>query len=246
MADAPRAVRRRRGAAASGPRSASASSARRCRCSARSTSPADRPGPRPAARDGAAARRRPLGRRGGGRLVDPGRGRLGRGGLLARRSSMRCRRRPAAAALLARLAARYRLAILSNWPLAVTIDRYAEAAGWTPHLAAIVVLAAGRDDQAAPGDLRRGPDGARRSRRPRRSSTSATTGRRTSSGAKRAGWRAAYLRAGPRDSPLPGERARGDDRAATLRARARSRPRAGRDARRRPATAGGSTGAGRR
>ena len=46
---------------------------------------------------------------------------------------------PGAAALLGRLAARYRLAILSNWPLATTIDRYAEAAGWSPYLAAIVV-----------------------------------------------------------------------------------------------------------
>jgi FMN phosphatase YigB (HAD superfamily) len=41
--------------------------------------------------------------------------------------------------LLGRLAGRYRLAILSNWPLAATIDRYAEAAGWTAHLDAIVV-----------------------------------------------------------------------------------------------------------
>ena len=40
---------------------------------------------------------------------------------------------------LARLAARHDLAILSNWPLAATIDRYADAAGWTPFLRAIVV-----------------------------------------------------------------------------------------------------------
>src|SRR4029077_5469028 len=46
---------------------------------------------------------------------------------------------PGRAELLARLAAGYRVAILSNWPLAVTIARYAEAAGWTPSLAAIVV-----------------------------------------------------------------------------------------------------------
>ena len=36
--------------------------------------------------------------------------------------------RPGGPALLARLAPRYRLAILSNWPLAATIDRYVEAA----------------------------------------------------------------------------------------------------------------------
>ena len=39
---------------------------------------------------------------------------------------------PVARALLARLAETYDLAILSNWPLAATIDRYVEAAGWGP------------------------------------------------------------------------------------------------------------------
>jgi FMN phosphatase YigB (HAD superfamily) len=46
---------------------------------------------------------------------------------------------PGASALLARLAVGRDLAILSNWPLAATIDRYAEAHGWLPHLRAIVV-----------------------------------------------------------------------------------------------------------
>ena len=46
---------------------------------------------------------------------------------------------PGAGALLGRLAAHRDLAILSNWPLAATVDRYAEARGWTPHLRAIVV-----------------------------------------------------------------------------------------------------------
>jgi putative hydrolase of the HAD superfamily len=41
--------------------------------------------------------------------------------------------------MLGRLAAERDLAILSNWPLAATIDRYAEARGWLPHLRAIVV-----------------------------------------------------------------------------------------------------------
>jgi HAD superfamily hydrolase (TIGR01509 family) len=45
-----------------------------------------------------------------------------------------------AGATLERLAERgFALAILSNWPLAVTIDRYAEAQGWLPFLRAIVV-----------------------------------------------------------------------------------------------------------
>jgi HAD superfamily hydrolase (TIGR01549 family) len=46
---------------------------------------------------------------------------------------------PGVTDMLGRLAAERDLAILSNWPLAVTIDRYAEAHGWLPHLRAIVV-----------------------------------------------------------------------------------------------------------
>jgi putative hydrolase of the HAD superfamily len=109
-----------------------------------------------------------------------------------------------AGALLARLAPRYRLAILSNWPLAATIDRYADAAGWTPHLRAIVVsqregtikphpaiFAATRralgEPEPDPGAiLHVGDDWAA-----------------DVVGARRAGWRAAYLLGRPGDSPLP-------------------------------------------
>lgn len=112
---------------------------------------------------------------------------------------------PAAGRLLARLARRYRLAILSNWPLAATIDRYADAAGWTPHLVAIVVSqrvgtikphpaifdaarAALGDPAPRPGAvLHVGDDWAA-----------------DVVGAKRAGWQAAWLAARPDDSPLPG------------------------------------------
>ncbi len=41
--------------------------------------------------------------------------------------------------MLARLARQYRLAVLSNWPLAVTIERFVEAAGWSDSLATVVV-----------------------------------------------------------------------------------------------------------
>src|SRR6185295_5700585 len=111
---------------------------------------------------------------------------------------------PGRAALLARLAERHRVAILSNWPLAVTIDRYAEAAGWTTSLAAIVVsqrvgtikphpaifaaarAALGTPEPAAGAILHVGDDWAA-----------------DVVGAKRAGWRAAWLRSRPADSPLP-------------------------------------------
>jgi len=112
---------------------------------------------------------------------------------------------PAAGPLLESLAPRYRLAILSNWPLAVTIDRYAEAAGWTPHLEAIVVsqrvgtikphpaiFASARTALGSPvpepgGILHVGDDWAA-----------------DVVGAKRSGWRAAWLASRPDDSPLPG------------------------------------------
>jgi FMN phosphatase YigB (HAD superfamily) len=112
---------------------------------------------------------------------------------------------PVAGPLLGRLALRYRLAILSNWPLAVTIDRYADAQGWTPHLAAIVVsqrvgtikphpaifdaarAALGAPAPAPDAILHVGDDWAA-----------------DVVGAKRAGWQAAWLMARPVDSPLPG------------------------------------------
>lgn len=110
---------------------------------------------------------------------------------------------PAAGALLARLAAQYQLAILSNWPLAATIDRYVEAAGWAPHLAAVVVsqrvgsikphpaiFAAAREALGSPepGEiLHVGDDWAA-----------------DIVGAKRVGWHAAWVASRPEDSPLPG------------------------------------------
>ena len=46
---------------------------------------------------------------------------------------------PAIEPMLARLAGRFRLGIVSNWPLAVAIERFVEAAGWSTHLRAVVV-----------------------------------------------------------------------------------------------------------
>jgi len=110
---------------------------------------------------------------------------------------------PGATELLSRLARDHRLAILSNWPLAATIDRYAEAAGWMPYLAAVVVsqrvgtikphpaiFAAARDALGSPPPgaiLHVGDDWAA-----------------DVVGAKRAGWLTAYLTSRPNDSPLPG------------------------------------------
>lgn len=105
-------------------------------------------------------------------------------------------------ALLAALSSAFRLAILSNWPLAATIDRYAEAAGWAPHLAAIVVSqrvgtikphpAIFHAARAALGE----PD-------PQAILHVGDDWNADVAGARGVGWRAAYVRSRPVDSPLP-------------------------------------------
>ena len=160
------------------------------------------PDPRPAARHARARAGCALGRRGRGRLSSPAEVAWAVE-VYSRAFVTSLPPAPAAGAVLATLAARYRLAILSNWPLAATIDRYVEAAGWAPHLAAVVVsqrvgtikphpaiFAAAR---AALGDpepssiLHVGDDWAA-----------------DVVGAKRVGWRAALVASRPDDSPLPG------------------------------------------
>jgi FMN phosphatase YigB (HAD superfamily) len=130
---------------------------------------------------------------------------------------------PAAGPLLERLARRYRLAILSNWPLASTIDRYVEAAGWAPHLAAVVVsqrvgvikphpaiFRAAEAALAAGGDgVGSGPGGTSAPGDPPDRLLAASilhVGDDPAAdvqGAQAAGWRAALVRSRPPDSPLP-------------------------------------------
>ncbi len=109
---------------------------------------------------------------------------------------------PGVTKMLGRLAVDRDLAILSNWPLAATIDRYAEARGWLPHLRAIVVsqrvgtikphptiFAAARSalgDPLPAAILHVGDDWAA-----------------DVVGAAAAGWRTAWLAARPEESPLP-------------------------------------------
>jgi FMN phosphatase YigB (HAD superfamily) len=121
---------------------------------------------------------------------------------------------PAVGALLARLAARYRLGILSNWPLAVTIDHYAEAAGWVPHLAAIVVSERVGAIKPHPAIFRAAETALRRAEgRPLEPGSILHIGDDWAAdvvGAAGAGWRTAYLRDRPPDSPLPGSDPDGD------------------------------------
>lgn len=110
-------------------------------------------------------------------------------------------------------AAGFALAILSNWPLAVTIDRFAEAQGWLPYLRAIVV-------SQRIGTIKPHPSIFRAAEAALGFAAGAATdgaeGRRDTGilhvgddwaadvvGASRAGWRTAYLRNRQADTPLP-------------------------------------------
>jgi HAD superfamily hydrolase (TIGR01509 family) len=110
---------------------------------------------------------------------------------------------PGVDAMLRRLArSGRRLAILSNWPLAATVDRYADLHGWSPFLHAVVVsqrvgvikphpaiFAAARSalgDPAPEAVLHVGDDWAA-----------------DVLGAAAAGWRTAWVTTRPTDTPLP-------------------------------------------
>jgi HAD superfamily hydrolase (TIGR01509 family) len=113
--------------------------------------------------------------------------------------------RPWVGELLQQLAADRTLAILSNWPLAATIDRYAEAAGWDGHLAAIVVSQRVGTIKPHPAIFAAAlhalgsPD-------PRTVLHVGDDWAADVVGAAEAGWRSAWLDAGPLDSPLPSSR----------------------------------------
>jgi HAD superfamily hydrolase (TIGR01549 family) len=111
---------------------------------------------------------------------------------------------PGVEPLLARLAGRWRLGLLSNWPLAATIDRYLEAAGWDRHLSAVVVSQRVGAIKPHPAIFRAaeaalGLAAADRERILHVGDDWAAD----VVGAKRAGWRSAYLTARPESSPLP-------------------------------------------
>ena len=109
-----------------------------------------------------------------------------------------------AAALFGRLRGAFRLAILSNWPLAWAIDRIAERSGWIEHLDAIVVSERVGWVKPHPAIFEATADALR-------VDTSALlhVGDDWAAdvvGAKGVGARVAYLDARPADSPLPSSR----------------------------------------
>ncbi|HYM82719.1 MAG TPA: HAD family hydrolase [Candidatus Dormibacteraeota bacterium] len=111
---------------------------------------------------------------------------------------------PSVGPLLDRLSTTHRLAVLSNWPLAVTIDRYIEAAGWARHFDAIVVSQ--RVGWIKPHEAIFRATEAMLGLRPDDRATTMHVGDDWAAdvvGAKRAGWLAAHLSSRPEDSPLP-------------------------------------------
>lgn len=112
--------------------------------------------------------------------------------------------RAEAGTVLVELARSRRLAIVSNWPLAATIDRYVAAQGWDRLLAAVVVSArvgAIKPDvaifRAAETVLGLGPEERGRILHVGDDPLADVVG------AKRAGWLAGHLHGRPEDSPLP-------------------------------------------
>jgi HAD superfamily hydrolase (TIGR01509 family) len=110
-----------------------------------------------------------------------------------------------AATTLQQLAERgFALAILSNWPLALTIDRFAEVQGWLPYLRAIVVSQRVGTIKPHPSiflaaEEALGLDGAVR----RQILHVGDDWAADVVGAHRAGWRTAYLRNRQLNTPLP-------------------------------------------
>jgi HAD superfamily hydrolase (TIGR01509 family) len=109
---------------------------------------------------------------------------------------------PDAGPHLERVRARgFRVAILSNWPLATTIDRYVEARGWLPLLDAVVV-------SQRVGAIKPHPEIFVEAARllgatPERILHVGDDWAADVVGARAAGWHAAYLRNRQSDTPLP-------------------------------------------
>jgi len=110
----------------------------------------------------------------------------------------------AAGPTIARLAGDgFALAILSNWPLAATIDQFAETQGWLPHLRAVVVSQRVGTIKPHPAIFRAAeaalglPGGGSRILHVGDDWAADVLG------ARGAGWRVAYLRGQQEDTPLP-------------------------------------------
>jgi FMN phosphatase YigB (HAD superfamily) len=97
----------------------------------------------------------------------------------------------------------FALAILSNWPLAQVIDRFAELQGWRPQLHAIVVSQRVGTIKPHPAIFRAAETALGLEGAGDRILHVGDDWAADVAGARRAGWRAAYLRGRQADTPLP-------------------------------------------
>ena len=104
--------------------------------------------------------------------------------------------------MLELLASRYSLAILSNWPIALAVERYLETAGWSTHLGAVVISQRVGAIKPRPEIFRAAAKALHVPSGPRLLHAGDDLGADVA-GAQAVGWRAAWVRIKPEDSPLP-------------------------------------------
>jgi HAD superfamily hydrolase (TIGR01549 family) len=111
---------------------------------------------------------------------------------------------PGVADVLRHLARHRRLAVLSNWPHAATLRAQVDAAGWTAMLSAVVVSSEVGAIKPSPRMFRAAEAALGWPDAPAGSLLHVGDDRRADvAGARRAGWRAAWLRRDNPGSPLP-------------------------------------------
>jgi FMN phosphatase YigB (HAD superfamily) len=118
---------------------------------------------------------------------------------------------PEVGPMLELLGRSYRLALLSNWPLASAVDRFVEAAGWRGHLEAVVVSQRARCIKPCPDIFRQAAREMGVESGPGVMHVGDDLGADVA-GAHGVGWRAAWIRIKPEDSTLPVAPASGRER----------------------------------
>jgi FMN phosphatase YigB (HAD superfamily) len=109
---------------------------------------------------------------------------------------------PLVGPMLERLARQYRLAVVSNWPLALSIERFLENAGWLAHLSAVVVSHRVGSIKPRPEIFEVAASELGVPSGPRIIHVGDDVGADVA-GARAAGWRTAWVKVKPEDSPLP-------------------------------------------
>jgi FMN phosphatase YigB (HAD superfamily) len=119
---------------------------------------------------------------------------------------------PGVGPILRLLAGHYRLAILSNWPNALSVERFVQAAGWMPYLGAVVISHRVGVVKPRPGIFEAAAFELGVASGPRLLHVGDDPGADVA-GAHGVGWLAALVKTRPGSSPLPMAAATGSERA---------------------------------